>query len=430
MVGPRRPFVVLFPLWLVVFTASSQTILVTPILPIIGEELAIPEARRGALVSVYAWVLAGAALAMGPVSDRVGRRRVLLLGSGALAAALALHGLVASFEGMLLARALAGAAGGMLSGAAVSYVGDVFPYARRGWATGWVMSGVSFGLVLGIPIGRVMAASGGFRVPFLAFGVLAALACLLTWRFVPQPDVRREAAPVTLGGTLRRYVGLLRAAPVRAAAATYFLMYLSLGLLVVYLPQWITAHFALGVELFGQPLRLAGVEVDFIATLFLVGGAVSVAVGPLAGALSDRAGRKPLILVSCLGLAAVTAALTFVVTERWLAYPFYVAIMALFSIRMSPLQALLTVLVPDRLRGTLLALAIAVGQVGTGLGAALAGAIYGGVGYRASTLASAATILLLAWLVWRALPEPGSPRAEAARAEAGVGVQSAAELPG
>jgi predicted MFS family arabinose efflux permease len=400
-----------------VFTAASQTIIVTPILPIIGEALSVAEGQLGWLITVYSWVLAVAALVMGPISDRIGRRRVLLIGSGALAGALAMHGLVETFEGLLLARALAGAAGGMLSGAAVSYVGDYFPYERRGWATGWVMSGIPFGLVIGIPLGRVLAAAAGFRLPFLAFAVLAVLALVLMWAVLPQPNVEREADPVRLGNSLRRYRDLLAVGSVQAAVATFFLMYLGLGLLVVYLPQWLTAQFPLAVEVFGRPLTVGGAPVDFIATLFLVGGAVSVAVGPAAGALSDRVGRKPLILFSCFGLAAVTGALTFVVTERWLAYLLYMGIMGMFSIRMAPLQALLTALVPDRLRGTLLSLAIAVGQVGTGIGAAFAGMLYAGFGYRASTLTSAATMIVLAWLVWRFLPEPGTPEAAEALGE-------------
>ena len=391
---------------MLVFTAASQTIIITPILPLIGDALDVPVGKLGLLVSVYSWVLAFAALVMGPISDRIGRRRVLLLGSGALVVALALHGLADSFGTLLGMRVLAGAGGGMLSGAAVSYCGDYFPYEKRGWATGWVMSGVPFGLVIGIPLGRALAVAFGFRMPFVAFAAVMAVAFVLILTVVPQPDVTLSAERPTIGGALRQYGELLRLGDTAAAAATYFLMYLGLGLLIVYLPQWLTTQFPLDVTLFGQPLEVFGLPLDFIATLFLVGGLVSVIVGPRAGTLSDSIGRKPLILTSCLGLAAVTAALPYVVVERWTAYPLYVAIMGLFAMRMAPLQALLTALVPDRQRGAFLSLTIAVGQVGTGLGATLGGILYAGLGYEANTAASAFFILAMAVLVWWKLPEP------------------------
>ncbi|MDX1419511.1 MAG: MFS transporter [Rubricoccaceae bacterium] len=387
------------------FSSASQTIIVTPILPVIGEALDVDPSRLGLLVTVYSLVLAIAALVMGPVSDRVGRRRVLLLGAGTLVVALALHGLARSFSMLLAMRVLAGAGGGMLSGAAVSYVGDYFPYHRRGWAAGWVMSGVPFGLVLGIPVGRVLAVGYDFRTPFLAFAAVMAVAFVLVLTIVPQPDVERERR-LSLRDRLLRYPRLLGQRDALVAAVTYFLMYLSLGLLVVYLPQWLTERFPLGITVFGRPFRLFGLDVDFIATLFLVGGAAGVVTGPAAGTLSDRIGRKPLILASCLGLAVVTLAVTYVVVDRWVAYPIYLGIMVLFAMRMTPLQALLTALVPDRQRGSLLSLTIAVGQIGTALGAALSGVLYAGAGYRMTTFASAAAILLMALLVWRALPEP------------------------
>ncbi|NNE35046.1 MAG: MFS transporter, partial [Rhodothermales bacterium] len=133
-----HPYLVLFALWLMVFSASSQVIIISPILPRIGEELQITEALLGWLVTSYAVLLSIFALIIGPISDKVGRRIVLMAGSGAMAVALALHAAATSFESLLIVRAMAGAAGGMLSGAAVSYVGDYFPYNRRGWANGWV----------------------------------------------------------------------------------------------------------------------------------------------------------------------------------------------------------------------------------------------------------------------------------------------------
>ena len=404
--SPARAAATLGALWLLVFTSASQTIIITPILPVIGDELAVPEQWLGTLVQVYSWALAAAALLMGPISDRIGRRRALVIGAGSMALALALHGLATSFETLLGARLFAGLCGGMLSGAAVSYVGDAVPYAKRGWATGVVMSGVPVGIVLGVPIGRVLAAGLGFRVPFLAFAVLMGLVFVLVLTVVPQPRVKLDETRMTLTRFVRGYATLLHSPDNRSAAVTYFLMYLGLGLLVAYLPIWISQTYPLGVSLFGEPLTVFGLPIDFIATLFAVGGLASVFIGPWAGSLSDRTGRKPMILASCIGLGVVTLALTYVVRERWVLYPIYIAIMGLFALRASPLQTLLTALVPGRQRGTLMSLVIAVGQIGTGAGAVAAGFLYEAWGYRSVTFASAATVAGLAFVVWRYLPEP------------------------
>ena len=387
-----------------VFTAASQTILVTPILPLIADELGVPVGGLGPLVSVYSVVLALAALVMGPVSDRIGRKRVMLIGSGVLALVLAGHGLADTYPRLLMARVLAGAGGGMLSGAAVSYVGDAFPYARRGWATGWVMSGVPFGLVLGIPVGRILAVGLGFRAPFVAFAAVMAVAFVLVLAVVPQPDVARTERP-TVGGALRLYGAMLRRPGPSVAALLYFVMYAGLGLLIVYLPAWLSDRFDLAVSLGGRPLTLGGLPVDFIALLFFAGGLASILVGPRAGALSDRVGRRPLVLASSVGLAVLAAAIPFAVTTRPLAVVLYVVLMSLFAMRMAPFQALLTALVPASERGAFLSLTIAVGQIGTALGATLGGVLYGRYGFTANALASAATMALMAVLVWARFPE-------------------------
>jgi len=76
-----HPYLVLFALWLMVFSASSQVIIISPILPRIGEELLISEELQGWLITAYALFLSIFALITGPISDKVGRRLVLLFGS-------------------------------------------------------------------------------------------------------------------------------------------------------------------------------------------------------------------------------------------------------------------------------------------------------------------------------------------------------------
>ncbi|HEX8385710.1 MAG TPA: MFS transporter [Rubricoccaceae bacterium] len=403
-----------------VFTAASQTIIVTPILPLIAAELGVPIGRLGLLVSVYSVVLAAAALVMGPISDRVGRKRVLVAGSGVLAVVLALHRFADTFPLLLAMRVLAGAGGGMLSGAAVSYVGDAFPYERRGWATGWVMSGVPFGLVLGIPAGRVLAAGLGFQAPFVVFaGVMAAAFALLV-TVVPQPDVQRTERP-TVTGALRQYAAFLRRPGPATAVLLYFVMYGGLGLLIVYLPAWLSDRFSLAVAWGGRALTLGGLPIDFIAVLFFAGGVASVLVGPRAGALSDRIGRRPLVLASSLGLAVLAALLPSVMVSRWAAVALYVVLMSLFAMRMAPLQALLTALVPASERGAFLALTIAIGQIGTAAGATLGGVLYGRFGFEGNAAASAVAMAAMAALVWARFPEPADGDAVAAPAETDAG---------
>ncbi|MBT8403857.1 MAG: MFS transporter, partial [Gemmatimonadetes bacterium] len=142
-------WLIVFALWLLVFSSASQIMIIAPILPQIGDELAIGDAALGTLVSAYAIMVGLFAILSGPVSDKIGRRRILLLGTGVMTVALTAHVFVQGYASFLAVRLFAGVAGGILSGAAVSYVGDYFPYNRRGWATGWIMSGSAFGQIIG-----------------------------------------------------------------------------------------------------------------------------------------------------------------------------------------------------------------------------------------------------------------------------------------
>jgi predicted MFS family arabinose efflux permease len=76
------------------------------------------------------------------------------------------------------------------------------------------------------------------------------------------------------------------------------------------------------------------------------------------------------------------------------------------GMRISPLQSLLTALVPDNRRGLLMGLAVGLGQAGIGLGSFAAGLLYGPYGYLSNTVAAALAMGAMALLVWKGLPEP------------------------
>ncbi len=373
--------------------------IITPLLPQIGEELGIAESRLGTLVSAYAIMVGIFAIAAGPVSDKIGRRRILLLGTAIMTGALLMHYFVVGYYSFLAVRVFAGCAGGILSGSAVSYIGDFFPYHRRGWATGWVMSGMAFGQIAGIPLGIVLAGAygsmqpgDGFKVPFYLYAGAMAATFVLIWFRVPQPDVQRAKGPLTVASAVRNYRAMLGQSEIAAAALAYFTMFIGVSLFVVYLPYWLE--------------QSLGVSQTAIASLFVVGGIANVLTGPQAGKLSDRIGRKRIIIFSSVGLSFVMLLTTVLVREFWAAYVLYFVLMILVAARISPFSALLTALVSDERRGTLMSMTIALGQIGFAVGAAAAGPLYSRYGYGSNTVLGAAAVLIMAWIIAYLVPEP------------------------
>ena len=366
--------------------------IISPILPQIGDDLGIADAALGTLVSAYSLMVGIFAILSGPVSDRIGRRRILLIGCGTMTVALMLHTLVSDYASFLAVRVFAGVAGGILSGAAVSYIGDYFPYERRGWATGWVMSGSAFGQIAGIPIGIVLAGQWGFKAPFYIFAVTMAATILLLFFRVPQPPGKQSLEQLTVRKAAADYAALLRRPEVAWAAVAYFVMFLGVSIFIVYLPTWLE--------------RDLGISGNEIALMFLVGGIASVLTGPQAGKWSDRIGRKGIILLACIGLSSLMLLTVPLVTNVITACVFFFLTMMLVAMRISPFSALLTALVHDDRRGSLMSLAVALGQMGFALGGAIAGPLFAGMGYRSNTVLGAIFVLAMGLIVWFFIPEP------------------------
>lgn len=385
-------FFILLSLWLLVFASSSQIMIIAPILPKIGTELNISTELLGNLVTIYAIMVGFFALITGPLSDKLGRRKIIIIGSGAMTIFLILHAFIFDFYSFLFVRALAGMAGGILSGASVAYVGDYFPYEKRGWANGWIMSGIAVGQILGVPMGTFLTDLFHFKMPFIASAVLMLAAFILVIYKVPQPDVKLSKAKLTVSSALRKYALLLKRPDIAFVSFAYFLMFLSVSVFVIYMPTWLEDSFSASLTTIGY--------------LFAAGGIANVITGPSAGYLSDKFGRKSMIIISCLGLAVLMYLTTFFVIRLEYAFIMFPVAMIFVAMRISPFQALSTELVNARNRGTLMSLLVAIGQVGYGLGGTIAGPLYASSGYRSNTIFGAFSILLMALIVWKFVPEP------------------------
>lgn len=388
--GRVQTALVIATLWLVMFTSSCQFLIVTPILSRIGVALNREPGSLGLLITGYGLMVALSAIFAGPISDRVGRRNVIIAGTGLMGVALLLHAFASSFASLLGLRMLAGLASGMLAGSATAFVGDALPYAVRGRAMGVLVSAMAFGQIVGIPAGTVLADRGGYQAPFVVFGALMVAACAIAVLVLPTPAVER-LGQLSVSGAVRAYRVLLGREDIRAVSAASALMMLSVSLYMVYLPTWLEVKFlATG---------------DAIALMFLVGGLGNAIAGPLAGWASDRLGRISMVVLGSV-LVALAMGLTPLLPSLELAPLMFLIVMVAASLRMSPLSALQTAMVPDAQRGTLMSLTMATGQLGFALGSGLAGPLYVNYGYATDAVAAGALGLIAAAVTWVGVPEP------------------------
>ncbi len=156
------------------------------------------------IIDIYGFVVAGSLITMGTLGDRIGRRRLLLIG----AAAFGLVSLLAAFStsaGMLIAsRALMGVAGATLAPSTLSLIFNMFQDPKqRSIAIGWWIASFSAGSAIGPLAGGVMLEYFWWGSVFLLALPVMALLLVLGPRAAPGVSRPRRR---TIGSTERRYV--------------------------------------------------------------------------------------------------------------------------------------------------------------------------------------------------------------------------------
>jgi DHA2 family multidrug resistance protein-like MFS transporter len=125
--------------------------------PEISADLEPSSAQLLWIVDIYGFLLAGSLITMGTLGDRIGRRRLLLIGAAAFGLASLLAAFSTSAEMLIAARALLGVAGATLAPSTLSLIRSMFLDPRqRTFAIGVWITSFSAGAVVGPPIGGVL----------------------------------------------------------------------------------------------------------------------------------------------------------------------------------------------------------------------------------------------------------------------------------
>ena len=193
MPAPRRNRSPLSILWVTVFVDLVGFSLVLPLLPQYSERFGASDVQIGLLVATFSAAQFLFAPLWGAMSDRRGRRPVIVLSLAGTAVGSLLFGLAHTLWLLFLARALDGISGASVS-VAQAYVSDVTAPAERSKALG--MLGMAFGLgfVVGPALGGFLA-HWDLRLPFFAAAAIAAVNAVAAWFRLPEPPKRSSANP-------------------------------------------------------------------------------------------------------------------------------------------------------------------------------------------------------------------------------------------
>ena len=307
-----------------------------PLMPYFVKHFGAPDVVVGALFGVFALCQFFAGPVWGNMSDRIGRKRVLIVSQIGATIGWTMLAFAPTIGWVFVARIIEGFSGGNLS-VTQAYVSDLVEEDKRARAFGYVGAAFSAGLIFGPASGGYLVEHYGFTTPFLLAAGLQALTLVLTILILPES---RTHNPDDVPASLR---DIPRAFTVRGVAPV----------------MWQKLIFALGIYgWFGAFTLVLQKQFGFNAAgtsyFFAAFGVVSVIVQLAAvGRISESTGDRRSSNLGYVLLMAAFAIIPFA-TAIWQAAVMIVCFSLGLALVNAALPAQLSRLAPDHLRGTVL----------------------------------------------------------------------------
>jgi DHA1 family tetracycline resistance protein-like MFS transporter len=252
----------------------------------------------------YAITATLAAPFMGALADRFGRRPLVLGSLAAYACAFTGYLLAPSAQAFILLRALAGASTAGLLPAIIGLIADLAPSDRRAQWIGIVSGGASFGWIAGPLVGGLLYDRWGYGIPFGLSIAIAALTFLLAAYTIPE--TQRAASPQTAGTPTGEHHVQIKNLLSSLQAARHALpqSLLTFGILLAIGFITLFAWAFIEPKLMFYAYDGLGWTSSQLGLVMSVYGIAMMAGEFSLSRLSDRLGRKPVLI---LGLALFTA---------------------------------------------------------------------------------------------------------------------------
>lgn len=377
--------------------------LVIPLLPFYAERFSATPQEVTVLLATFSAMQVVFAPIWGRLSDKVGRRPVLMISMGTAALAYLWLGLADAMWMLFAARALAGACAGNIA-AANAYIADVTPPEKRAHGMGMIGAAFGLGFIVGPALGGIVAGNNLATADLRSPGLIACVLSLVA--FLGVVLVLKESLPQGLAPRARKgRIAALRDALARKALARllliFFLAILAFGGMEAVFALWAMAQFGWGPEQIGYVFTYVGV-----LSALMQGGLIR--------RLVPRFGEEKLLIA---GLCLIALGLLAIPLAHDL--PVLVIAVSFLALGMGAMQPSLNSLISRRAgaeeQGEVMGVAQSIGSLSRVLGPLLAGALFAGLGRDAPFLAGMVLVIVAATLGW-GIP-PAEPTAQPRAAE-------------
>lgn len=333
--------------------------MVGPLLVDLSRELNVPLGQAGLLAAAMSLPWALGAPLTGLLSDRLGRRPLIVLALAGVGLSTIGAAFATNFGSLLAARFAAGVFGAFGPASVMAAVGDLYPPQRRGMAMGWLNAGFGLAAVAGVPAVGIVDGRFGWRWAFAATGAVLLVLALLVQLAFPAPK------PPGGHSTLRQTYAAVLGVPKLGNILSANLLERSIfNAAVLYLPPYLMLSYGLGAADVAPALALVA-----IGTIF--GNSVG-------GWLGDRfSGPRVAIFICAQTLAGSVGLVLFGVAPGLVASVALGALFGLINATSRPAFLALGSELSPRYRGALLGLLSLTNQGGSVVGSSIGGLAIG-----------------------------------------------------
>ena len=201
---------VLVVLYLSMFLVVAGVGIITPLFPFFAKEIGANSFQLGLLIAVYSLAQAIAAPLWGRLSDRLGRKPILVVGLIGYAASFFMLIWSPNFQILLVARLIGGFVSASAFPTAQAYIVDLVPDEKRGHAMANMGAAANLGFLLGPSLGGILAVFG-IRQAFAVGGLIILATAGLGAAFLPASNrigpVSQKSVNQNLGAILTAIFG-------------------------------------------------------------------------------------------------------------------------------------------------------------------------------------------------------------------------------